>query len=139
MNTEKRRLRVGDFEERAAFAPGSVSLHQDRGWPYIPIHPSADEVTSDVPCVECWCLIDGDAALLECWKIGHVKLEPGLYARVEDEENLFWPKLLAVTSQILARAVVEAMMSRFAEIGFPDPLLDSLRPGDGYLKVSDWQ
>jgi hypothetical protein len=113
-----REERIKDFEQRASYAPRSVYYHATRGWRYIPVHNFADEVDRPVPGVDCWCQLAGDAALLECageW----VSKEPGLYVRF-DTEKPCWPKLHAVLTEPLTRAVVERVMERFVELGFPD-------------------
>jgi hypothetical protein len=82
------------------------------------MHDFADEVDRPVPGVDCWCQLAGDAALLESageW----VSKEPGLYVIIESEKPC-WPKLHAVLTEPLTRAVVERVMERFVELGFPD-------------------
>ena len=133
-----RQIRVEDFESRATFSLGSVYRHGTRGWRYVPVHSFADEKDGTCPCVDCWCLLGEDVALLECWDSAHAKAEPGLYARIESEVA-HWPKLLAVVSSPLVRAKVEEVMEQYASLGFPYPLLSQLHPGGGLVKLSDWQ
>jgi hypothetical protein len=126
--TAEQKIRIHDFKRRASCAPDSVYHHCNRGWSYIPVHHFADESDVPAPSVDCWCLLGGDAALLECQRSEHASLEPGLYARV-DAESPCWPKLHAVVTESLTREVIEAAMERFVELGFPDRLLSELRPG----------
>jgi hypothetical protein len=128
----RRRTRVEDFRERAAFAPENVYHHRSGGWAYIPVHFFAGETEDAVWTVDCWCLLGNDVALLECVESGHSSREPGLYARV-DAAN--WPKLHAVLPAPLTRAAVEAVMQRFVELGFPDPLLSGLPPGGPLVRL----
>lgn len=132
--TAQQKARIEDFERRAAYAPDSVYQHRTRGWRYIPVHHFADESSMLAPAVDCWCLLGADAALLECLASEHSSLAPGLYARV-DAESPCWPKLQARVPEPLTRAVVEAIMERFVEIGFPDTLLSRLRPGDSLVRL----
>src|SRR5262245_22719168 len=105
----QRKIRVEDFERRAAYAPDSVYQHRTRGWPYIPVHHFADESSVPVPAVDCWCLLGTDAALLECLASEHSSLAPGLYAGI-DAESPYWPKLHARVAEPLTRPVVETIM-----------------------------
>ena len=132
--TAHRTSRVEDFERRAAYAPDSVYHHRTRGWSYIPVHHFADESPVPAPSVDCWCLLGADAALLECKTSEHASVEPGLYARV-DAASPCWPKLRAIVAEPLTRAVVEALMERFVELGFPDRLLLELRPGGALARL----
>ena len=113
-----REERLKDFERRASYGPEKVYYHVTRAWRYIPVHNFADEVDRPVPRVDCWCQLAGDAALLECAGIGRVSKEPGLYVIIESEKPR-WPKLHAVLTEPLTRAVVERVMERFVELGFP--------------------
>jgi hypothetical protein len=113
-----REERIKDFESRVSHSR-NVYYHRAQGWRYIPVHDFADEVDRPVPGVDCWCQLAGDAALLECAGIGWVSMEPGLYARF-DTEKPCWPKLHAVLTEPITRAVVEKVMERFVELGFPD-------------------
>lgn len=132
--TTHRKNRVEDFQRRAAHAPGTVCQHRARGWPYIPVRGFADESTTPAPSVDCWCLLGADAALLECQASGQSSLEPGLYATI-DTESPHWPKLHAILREPLTRAVVEATMQRFVELGFPERLMSELRPGGSLVRL----
>ena len=132
--TAQRTERVEDFQRRAACAPSTVFQHRARGWSYIPVHHFADESTTPALVVDCWCLLGADAALLECQVSDQASLEPGLYARV-DADSPCWPKLHAVLREPLTRAVVEAVMERFVELGFPESLMLELRPGGSLVRL----
>jgi hypothetical protein len=88
-----------------------------------------------VSMVDCWCLLGSDAALLECGVSGLLPLEPGLYARV-DEDSPYWPNLYAVLRALLTRMSVEDAMKRFVELGFPDAITSKLPPGDPLVRLS---
>jgi hypothetical protein len=128
--------RLEDFNRRAAFAPEAVCRHQMHGWAYIPVHYFADEIATPVHAVDCWCLLGDDAALLECRRIEDSGLPSGLYARV-DGESPFWTKLYAVLLEPLSRTSVEAAMTAFVDLGYPERLALVLRPGDKLMRVSD--
>jgi hypothetical protein len=98
------------------------------------VHHFADEATAAALEVHCWCLLDGDAALLECRVSDQASLEPGLYARV-DVESPCWPKLHAILREPLTRAAVETAMQRFVELGLPERLIAELRAGDALVRV----
>ena len=132
---KRRKTRVADFKQRAAYAPGSVYHHVSSEWPYIPVHPFADETDCFVPQADCWCLIGPDAALLECSVSERSAREPGLYVCI-DAENPFWPKLKAVIPAPLTRAAVENVMQKFVDLGFPDPLLSQLLPGGPPVRLT---
>lgn len=132
--TAHRKTRIEDFERRAAFAPNSVYHHRTRGWSYIPVHQFADESAVPTPFLDCWCLLDADAALLECQASEHASLRPGLYASI-DAESPHWPKLHAITAESLTRAVVEETMERFVKLGFPDRLSSELHPGGALIRL----
>ena len=133
-----RQSRVEDFERRAASAPASVYRHRSGGWPYIPVHDFADETETTVRRADCWCLLGGDAVLLECVVSDTSEFQPGLYARMDGDAPC-WPKLLAVLPSPLTRDAVEKAMQRFVECGFPDSLISQLRPGDPHIRVSEGQ
>jgi hypothetical protein len=61
-------------------------------------------------------------------------LEPGLYAKI-DAESPCWPKLHAILLEPLTRAVVEATMQRFVELGFPEKLPSELCPGGSLVRL----
>jgi len=128
------KARIEDFERRTAYAPESVCHHRTRGWSYIPVHHFADEFAVPALSVDCWCLLGADAALLECQASKQASLEPGLYASV-DAASPCWPKLHAIVTEPLTRAVVEAIMERFVELGFPERLLSELHPGAALAKL----
>jgi hypothetical protein len=133
MPTTDRERRIGDFQRRVAYDPNGVYHHRSHGWSYIPLHHFADE--SDAPHVDCWCLLDGGAALLECIRASdRPSLEPGLYIRV-DSERPCWPKLHAILIEPLTRAVVEAAMQKFVELGFPEKLAVKLQPGAALVRL----
>jgi hypothetical protein len=98
------------------------------------VHHFEDKSAAPAPSVDCWSLLDTDAALLECQASEHASLGPGLYGRV-DAESPCWPKLRAVDAEPHTRAVVEATMERFVKLGFPDRLLSQLRPGSALVKL----
>lgn len=98
------------------------------------MHRFADESSSPVISVDCWCLLDGDAALVECQAKIQTSSEPGLYARV-DADPPCWTKLHAIIAEPLTRAAVEATMERFAKLGFPDGLPSELRPGGPLVRL----
>ena len=132
--TAHRKTRIKDFERRASYAPNSVYRHRTRGWTYIPVHQFADESAAPASSVDCWCLLGTDAALLECQASKHVSLQPGLYAKV-DAESPHWPKLRVIVAEPLTRAVVEATMEKFVQLGFPDALPPELRPGGSLVRL----
>jgi hypothetical protein len=128
--------RLEDFNRRAAFSPQSVYRHQKHGWAYIPVHDFADETSTPVYGVDCWCLLGDDAALLECHIYDGSGLAPGFYARIDGEES-FWPKLHVVLVEPLTRTVVEDAMTAFVNFGFPERLMLVLRPGDKLMRVTE--
>jgi hypothetical protein len=113
-----REERIKDFECRVSHSR-NVYYHRTRGWRYIPVHDFADETDMPVQWVDCWCLLGTDGALLECWRSEQASQKPGLYVRF-DLESPRWPKLHAVLTEPLTRDVVERVMERFVELGFPD-------------------
>jgi hypothetical protein len=123
-----RNRRIEDFRRRAAGALDSVYHHRFGDWLYIPVHDFADETDSAVLTVDCWCLLGGDAAFLEC-AVNISAISPlELFARI-DLGKPKWPKLFATLPGPLTRNAVEYVMQRFAELGFPDSLLSRLQPG----------
>jgi hypothetical protein len=130
-----RQQRVQDFQRRATCAPDTVYHHRTGGWAYIPVHEFADNSTAPAPCVDCWCLLGSDAALLECWVSDQSSMEPGLYATA-DAEAPYWPKLHAILREPLTRAVVEAAMYKFVKLGFPEALPQELRPGGPLIRLA---
>jgi len=130
-----RKLRVADFQSRAAYAPETVFHHLSGGWSYIPVHHFADETDSAVSCVDCWCLLGADAALMECSITDESSRQPGLYAFL-DARGPYWPKLHAILPAPLTRAAVEKVMQMFVDLGFPDPLVARLRPGGPIVRLS---
>ena len=74
MVDDLRLRRWRDFLRRAEFSPASVYRHRCDGWPYIPIHPFADEAAElarvgmapeDCGSADAWWGIEGDATLVE--------------------------------------------------------------------------
>jgi len=130
----EREMRVKDFQRRAAYAPSAVYKHRTCGWSYIPVHDFADESGGAHLFVDCWCHLGSDAALLECCGREQSSLEPGLYAKI-DAESPFWTKLHAILLEPLTRAVVEATMQRFVELGFPEKLPSELCPGGSLVRL----
>jgi len=98
------------------------------------VHDFADESAVPAPCVDCWCLLGADAALLECWSAGQSPLEQGLYAGI-DAEAPYWPKLHAVLREPLTRAAVEDAMERFVELGFPERVMSELCAGASLVRL----
>src|SRR5262245_49422790 len=97
-----RQQRVQDFERRVAHTPDTLYRHRTGAWVYIPVHEFADGASEAAPCVDCWCLLGSDVALLECGLKEHSRLAPGLYATA-DAEAPFWPRLRAVLDGPLTR------------------------------------
>jgi hypothetical protein len=129
--------RLDDFEQRAAYSPESVLQHRTCGWRYIPVHRLDEVFTSHAVAADCWCLLNGDAALLECMTAAVSPLAPGYYLR-HDAEPPHWPKLVAVLSLPgVTRAAVEDAMQHFVALGFPGGTLFKISPNKTLTRLPD--
>jgi len=126
-----RDIRVADFEVRAAQAPKRVYQHRIYGWRYIPVHHFAEEQEHAVSKVDCWCLLGEDVALLECATSTAISQPAGLWVR-RDDEAPYYPKLHAIfDSPVITRAMTEAVMAQFVELGLSDSVLfQQVNPGN---------
>ena len=139
--------RIAEFERRATHSPDSVDVHSTNAdWRYIPIHPFSDDhellanlnlAASDCRTVDAWCLINGDATLLESWTASGSGREPGLYARHSGNE-LGWIYLQLVTvEESITRKLFEDAMSQFALSGFPADLPELPNNGSA-IRISEF-
>jgi hypothetical protein len=148
MADDLRLRRWREFLRRAEFSPASVYRHRCDGWPYIPIHPFADEAAElarvGIAPEGCWSAdawwgIEGDATLVESCITRRAHHPRGLYARrIEHEEG--WVYLLAVLDDpYITRGAFEASLSRFASLGFPGGEPFRLPRGSGLVRLADIQ
>ena len=146
MTEALRSRRWSDFIRRVESATDSVYVHRLAGWPYIPIHPFGDETEElsrlDITPEDCWSAdawwgIEGDAALVESRIARMAGRSPGLYARrAEDEDG--WVHLLAVIEgPFITREAFEAVLSQFAELGFPNSERFRLPLSAGVVRVAE--
>ena len=147
MGDSLRYRRLADFHRRADFAPDSVYRHKDRGWPYIPIHPFADESADlsrlrvsppECSSIDAWCKLNGDVTLLQMSVVGGGWSQgAGLYARQTDGD-LRWVYLAAITDrESVTRILFERAMSRFVALGYPDDERFVLNSSDGMVRIGD--
>lgn len=138
--------RWGAFLRRLESAPDSVYIHRLAGWPYLPMHPFADDTDvlsrlgmapGDCWSADAWWGIDGDAALVQSYIARMTNRPSGLYARrMEDADG--WVDLLAVIeAPSVTREAFEAVLSQFAELGFPDAEGFRLPPSAGLVRVAE--
>jgi hypothetical protein len=121
MVTSARRL--SDFEQRARFSPEGVVRHSERGWPYIPVHPFADDHTllariqwPSERClkVDAYWEIDGEVYLLEVHADGDLPLARGIYYRWDGGVGYLASLFAVLEPAPVIRSAFEATMVRFA-------------------------
>jgi hypothetical protein len=148
MADDLRLLRWRDFLRRAEFSPASVYRHRCDGWPYIPIHPFADEAAElarvgmapeDCASVEAWWGIEGDATLVESCISRLAHHSPGLYARQTEHEEGWVYLLTVLDAPYVTRGAFESALSRFASLGFPDDEQFRLIRGSRPVRLVDVQ
>lgn len=146
MSDALRSRRASEFVRRARSAPDSVLVHRSAGWRFIPIHPFGDDletladlglVPGDCWSVDAWWEIEGDATLVQSCIARMAVHPPGLYARqTEHEEGWVYLEVVLEATQI-TREAFEALLSRFAAMGFPDDGRFRLAASAGRVRVSD--
>ncbi len=140
-----RSLRWANFLSRVEFAADSAYVHRAHGWQYIPIHPFADDTEDlsrlglapgDCWSADAWWGIEGDAALVQSCIAHMAGRSPGLYACQSVREEGRVDLLAVLEAPYVAREAFEAVLSRFAVLGFPDGDRFRLHPSAGLVRVS---
>jgi hypothetical protein len=140
-----RRRRRQDFNRRAQLAPDDVYYHAEMQWPYIPIHPFADE--TDIltalglhaeMCreVDGWWLINDDMILLQVAAVGGLSgNELGLFASLSDRKEGRISLMAVIESTQVSRLDFERCMSQFTQFMIADSLVMQLPVENRYIKI----